>query len=93
MKYGIIKHSIRASSVGYFLQKLYVDCSKKHYSRKHFYRLKLKNRLALYGVDKMGGTLIPQMAVEQTIKQNPELSVIHLNEPSPTQKNRIYFPT
>lgn len=53
MKGGILKHSIRASSVGYFLQKLYVDCSKGTLTEKHFYRLKLKNRLALYGVDNM----------------------------------------
>ncbi|MFT5756663.1 MAG: hypothetical protein ACI9LM_001383 [Alteromonadaceae bacterium] len=49
---GVLKHSIRASSVGYFLQKLYVDCSKVP-PENHFYRLKLKNRLSLYGVENM----------------------------------------
>lgn len=53
MKDGILKHSIKASSVGYFLQKLYVDCSKTPFTEKHYYRLKLKNRLALYGVENM----------------------------------------
>ncbi|MBL4832704.1 MAG: WYL domain-containing protein [Pseudomonas sp.] len=53
MQDGILKKSIRASSVGYYLQKLYVDCSKLPPSENHFYRLKLKNRMCLYGVENM----------------------------------------
>lgn len=52
MEDGILRHSIRASSVGYFLQKLKVDCSKTP-PEKNFFRLRLKNRLALYGVENM----------------------------------------
>ncbi len=55
MKDGVLNCSIRASSVGYFLQKLYVDCSKDSapLSEKHYNRLKLKNRLTLYRVENM----------------------------------------
>lgn len=55
MNGGVLNRSVRASSVGYFLQKLYVDCSKDSNSLEegHYYRLKLKNRLALYGVENM----------------------------------------
>ena len=55
MNGGVLNRSVRASSVGYFLQKLYVDCSKDSSSLEegHYYRLKLKNRLALYGVENM----------------------------------------
>lgn len=55
MNDGILNRSVRASSVGYFLQKLYVDCSKGSCSleKGHYYRLKLKNRLTLYGVENM----------------------------------------
>ncbi|MCW8865902.1 MAG: WYL domain-containing protein [Colwellia sp.] len=52
MEDGVLRKSIRASSVGYFLQKLKVDCSKTP-PEKNFYRLKLKNRLALYGIENM----------------------------------------
>lgn len=52
MEDGVLKKSIRASSVGYFLQKLKVDCSKVP-PEKNYYRLKLKNRLALYGIENM----------------------------------------
>jgi hypothetical protein len=52
MEDGILRHSIRASSVGYFLQKLKVDCSKTP-PENSFSRLRLKNRLALYGVENM----------------------------------------
>jgi hypothetical protein len=53
MQDGLLKKSVRASSVGYYLQKLYVDCSKLPPSEKHFYRLKLKNRMSLYGVENL----------------------------------------
>jgi len=53
MKDGVLRKSIRASSVGYFLQKLYVDCSKDSLPENHYYRLKLKNRLTLYKVENM----------------------------------------
>lgn len=52
MEDGVLRKSIRASSVGYFLQKLKVDCSKVP-PEKNYYRLKLKNRLALYGIENM----------------------------------------
>ncbi|MEZ9236637.1 helix-turn-helix transcriptional regulator [Shewanella sp. 10N.286.52.A9] len=48
---GILRKRVRASSVGYLLQKLYVDCSKDPIVEEHYFRLKLKNRLALYGVE------------------------------------------
>lgn len=48
---GVLRKRVRASSVGYLLQKLYVDCSKQSNSNEHYFRLKLKNRLALYGVE------------------------------------------
>lgn len=48
---GILHKRVRASSVGYLLQKLYVDCSKDPIVEEHYFRLKLKNRLALYGVE------------------------------------------
>ena len=48
---GILHKRVRASSVGYFLQKLPVDCSKDPIIGEHYFRLKLKNRLALYGVE------------------------------------------
>lgn len=46
---GVLKKRIRASSAGYFLKNLYVDCARVPTTDKHF-RLRLKNRLALYGV-------------------------------------------
>lgn len=50
---GVLRKRIRASSVGYFLQKLPVDCSKSPIMGEHFFRLKLNNRLALYGVENL----------------------------------------
>jgi len=50
MTEGVLHKRVRASSVGYLLQKLYVDCSKDSINEKHYFRLKLKNRLALYDV-------------------------------------------
>lgn len=50
---GILYKRVRASSVGYFLQKLNVDCSKSPIEGEHYYRLKLKNRLSIYGVEQL----------------------------------------
>ncbi|MCG7545944.1 WYL domain-containing protein [Pseudoalteromonas sp. MM17-2] len=47
---GVLKKRIRASSAGYFLKSLYVDCARVPTEDKHF-RLRLKNRLSLYGVE------------------------------------------
>jgi hypothetical protein len=57
MEDGILHKRVRASSTGYLLQKLNVDCSKSPTDIKKYYRLKLKNRLALYGVN--GLHLVP----------------------------------
>lgn len=54
MDEGILKKRIRASSVGYYLQKLYVDCAKEIATGEHYFRLRLKNRLSLYGVENLG---------------------------------------
>ena len=35
---------------------------------------------------KLGSTLIPEMALDQLIKNNPELSAVHLNEPGPHRR-------
>lgn len=53
MEEGILKKKVRASSVGYYLQKLYVDCAKEVTRGEHYFRLRLKNRLALYGVENL----------------------------------------
>ena len=54
MKNGVLEKRVRASSVGYYLQKLYVDCAKEATKGEHYFRLRLKNRLALYGVENLG---------------------------------------
>ena len=51
MEDGLLRKTVRASSVGYFLQKLNVDCSQIPPKEELYCRLKLKNRLALYGVE------------------------------------------
>lgn len=44
------------------------------------------NTLIQMVAGKLGTTLVPAMALQQLIKQNSELSAVHLNEPSPHRR-------
>tara|TARA_R110002072_G_scaffold303068_1_gene492530 strand:- start:13762 stop:14664 length:903 start_codon:yes stop_codon:yes gene_type:complete len=58
-------------------------CKLSEQPENHIFGATSLNTLVQMVLGQLGTTLIPEMALEQLISQNDQLSAVHLNEPSP----------
>jgi LysR family transcriptional regulator, hydrogen peroxide-inducible genes activator len=58
-------------------------CHLQKQSAEHGFSATSLNTLVQMVAGGLGTTLVPEMALEQLHRQNPELAAVHLNEPSP----------
>lgn len=58
-------------------------CHLSAWQAEHGFSATSLNTLVQMVAGGLGSTLVPEMALEQLIKQNPDLAAVHLNEPGP----------
>ncbi|CAA0113527.1 Hydrogen peroxide-inducible genes activator [Halioglobus japonicus] len=72
---------------GHCLKDQILDtCKISEQTANHGFGATSLNTLIQMVLGKMGTTLIPEMAIEQLVSQNTQLSAVHLNEPSPHRR-------
>ena len=72
---------------GHCLKDQILDtCKLSEQTANHGFGATSLNTLIQMVLGKLGSTLIPEMAIEQLVSQNTQLSAVHLNEPSPHRR-------
>ena len=72
---------------GHCLKDQILDtCKLSEQTANHGFGATSLNTLIQMVLGRLGTTLIPEMAIEQLVSQNSQLSAVHLNEPSPHRR-------
>ncbi len=83
----ILNSNLMLLAEGHCLKDHIFDvCQLSEQTANHGFGATSLNTLVQMVMGNLGTTLIPQMALQQLIEQNPTLSAVHLNEPSPHRK-------